>query len=548
MMEGLWDIAWERLEHHYGPAQDVPHWLRARRYSEENADLWLLDFLYHPGGTCTAAVAALPFLVELASDVDTPKRHWVLMLVASLARVGAGDPSWEPGWRRERLKVLALVGADEPEVRRHAWRTFGIGLGASDGVLDVLRARWFDVEARLDMVIAAGRFADQEIARWLWERPVDDPQMRLAVAYALKLGHEEFVPGLTGDLSVWEETASFHGGPGWLIKQFGEAFEERPAEHAALLRELGEVPRLRSVCLRNMTMVLRRWRSPQAELLEIAARRLTDPDPEVRYQGVYLIGATRAEEYADQVEALRDDEPDIGEQTVADAVAWALARFGRQVPDLVRRLLPFERTGPGRWYSSLVPSLGQTLPSLDIAALPDPRELVSLLDTEHRFTALRALGRIGTPVPELAPTDPVAAWAWWRCGGDAEEAAAVIEAREIDLWAVRMLGDLGPAATRYLDLLPMDDDWDPVRVATRVAFLAMTGEQRDLVPVCQEVLSELPDRFAPGTIEAAQALAAVGVRAKTADVALASDRRMCCFARWRGFDQDAELREALDVR
>jgi hypothetical protein len=152
---------------------------------------------------------------------------------------------------------------------------------------------------------------------------------------ALRLGVEEFLPGFTGDMSVWRETASFGFVPSCVIGELTEVFAERPEEHTALLRQLGTAPNRRHAVLRNAGTLLSRWRSPAAELLPVAASWLEDPEPTVRYEAARLLGCLRAEEHADAVAVLLDDESPVFDEKVGDAAAWALARCGRQVPDLV---------------------------------------------------------------------------------------------------------------------------------------------------------------------------------------------------------------------
>ncbi|MET9628362.1 hypothetical protein ABZX92_12940 [Lentzea sp. NPDC006480] len=551
MLEGLGDIAWDQLEHNCGTAEEIPHLLRARRWSTK-PDWDLGELLWDSYGPDSAANAALPFLVDLASSVDTPWRICVLINLSRLARDGVDDPDWLRVWGRERLRVLALVEDDDPAVRRHAWRTFGDGRGSASGVLEMIRRCWSDVPSRLDIVVAAGKFAaDDEIAAWLRGLPTDDPQFRLAVAYALELGVEEFLPGFSGDMEVWWETASFGIAPGAVIGEMTEVFADRPAEHTALLRELSAVPHRRRAVVHNAGTLLGRWRSPAAELLPIAASWLEDPDPHVRYEAVYLLGCARSAEHADAIAALLDDDALMYDKKISDAAAWALARCGRQVPGLVRRLRPYPRSNPIRRYLTLVPSLGQTLDWLVAEALPDVTELVALLDTEHRYSALSALGEIGTPVPELTPADPLAAWAWWKCGGDPVEAADVIatdvtEDGVLRRRAVELLRHIGPAAAHLADRLPMSDERLPMRVQTRYAYLRMTGDPGDLVAVCTEALDGVgTGRFEHVMIAAAEALGEAGVRLEAAAPALASDRRLCCHAGWRAFDQDEEMRSAL---
>ncbi len=555
VLDGLGDIAWDQLEHRDGTAEEIPHLLRARRYSTK-PDWLLTELLTRRDGAYSAATAALPFLVELASSEDVPWRSVLLSSVGFLARDGADDPDWRTAWGRVRLDVLALVEDEDPSVRRYAWRAFSDGRGSADGVLEVMRRCWSDVPSRLDIVVAAREFAaDSEIAAWLRELPLDDdPQMRLAVAYALGLGVEEFLPGMSGDMSPWWETASFRFSPSHVIGLMAEVFAERPAEHTALLRELSALPNRRYAVAHNAGTLLSRWRSPEAESLAIAASWLADPDPHVRFEAVYLLGCARAEEHAHAIAALLDDEETWfppHTEPVGLAAAWALARCGRQVPDLVRRLAPLRSTRPEPAYRTHVPSLSETLGSLDERAFPEVAELVALLDTEHRSVALWTLGRLGTPVPELAPADPLAAWAWWRCGGDAAEAAGVIAtdvtaAGALRRRSVQLLGHMGPEAAHLADRLPLGDEGIAMRVDTRYAHLRMTGEPGDLVPVCLEALNGLGSgRFEPVMIRAAEALEEAGARLEVAATVLASDRRLCCHGGWRGFDQDERMRAAL---
>ncbi|MEU0885438.1 HEAT repeat domain-containing protein [Lentzea sp. NPDC005914] len=548
MLEGLGDIAWDQLETSYGSAEEMPHLLRARRYSSK-PDWDLAELLWDSYGPNSAANAALPFLIDLASSVDAPWRTCVLINLSRLARDGVDDPDWLRVWERERFRVLALVEDEDPGVRRQAWRTFGDGRGSASGVLEAIRRCWSDVPSRLDIVVAAGKFAaDDEIAAWLRGLPTDDPQLRLAVAYALELGVEEFVPGFSGDLEVWRETASFGVVPSAVIDKMAEVFADRPAEHTALLRELSSVPYR---VVRNAGTLLSRWRSPAAELLPIVASWLADPNPHVRCEVVYLLGCMRAAEHADVIAVLLDDESLRYDDRISDVAAWALARCGVRVPGLVRRLLSFPHSTPIQRYLMQVPSLGETLASMVTEGLPEVAELVTLLDTEHRHVALQALGRIGTPVPELTPADPLAAWAWWRCGGDPVEAADVIvtdvtEAGVLRRRSVHLLAQMGPEAAHLVDRLPMGDERVAMRVSTRYAYVRMTGEPGDAVSVCRDVLDGLGDgRFEPAMISAAWTLVEAGARLDGASAALASDRRLARFAGWRAYDDDGHLREAL---
>ncbi|WP_437779961.1 hypothetical protein [Sorangium sp. So ce1097] len=82
-------IDWNGIEHAYGPATDVPDGLRALRSSkapERRGALKRLDDTINHQGTITpAAVAAAPFLVELALDPSVKDRAALLVFLANLA-------------------------------------------------------------------------------------------------------------------------------------------------------------------------------------------------------------------------------------------------------------------------------------------------------------------------------------------------------------------------------------------------------------------------------------------------------------------------------
>jgi hypothetical protein len=182
-------------------------------------------------------------------------------------------------------------------------------------------------------------------------------------------------------------------------------------------------------------------------------------------------------------------------------------------------------------------------------------DLVAALDFEvtlHGFhvraAALRALGRIGVMVPELRPEDADSAWAWWRCGGDAEQAAAVIGSGRMTWPQVARLAELGATARPYVDRLPLDDPDARMRVLTRYARWRATGESGDLVPVCLEVLDGMERGVTQsGMCEAIRALRELGVRPEWVDAALASGHRFDIAYGWAAFDHDLDVRRQLSL-
>ncbi len=69
MLTSLDSVPWATLEHAYGPAVDVPDWLRGAASADEQVALEALDQLeaavFHQGSWDTTTAKVVPFLVEL---------------------------------------------------------------------------------------------------------------------------------------------------------------------------------------------------------------------------------------------------------------------------------------------------------------------------------------------------------------------------------------------------------------------------------------------------------------------------------------------------
>lgn len=146
VLAGLSDVAWARLEHAHGPADDVPDLLRAlaRPAPQWTAVLTelLADDLLHQGSCYSATPAALPFLARLAARGALPAAlrlelylwlvtaagQWAASLVRDAPR--AGDEGVAPvaaAWTQDahlalatELPMLVEGWADEPPAVRYA--------------------------------------------------------------------------------------------------------------------------------------------------------------------------------------------------------------------------------------------------------------------------------------------------------------------------------------------------------------------------------------------------------------------------------------------
>nr|RBQ89686.1 hypothetical protein FVER53263_13666 [Fusarium verticillioides] len=94
-LAGLDSIDWSRLNHAYGPADDVPRILRELQSTNPDVYKTALDScwsnIYHQGTRYSASVEAIPFLYALLDSPATKDREVILFLIDSLA---IGDPDW----------------------------------------------------------------------------------------------------------------------------------------------------------------------------------------------------------------------------------------------------------------------------------------------------------------------------------------------------------------------------------------------------------------------------------------------------------------------
>jgi hypothetical protein len=115
-LDGLERIPWKNLTHAYGSADDVPELLRALRTAsqDEQGDGTPLYELYgniwHQGTVYEATAYAVPFLIELATDPQTPDREGILNLLADIAKSSSlfrsvhGNLLREPGYEVKKAR------------------------------------------------------------------------------------------------------------------------------------------------------------------------------------------------------------------------------------------------------------------------------------------------------------------------------------------------------------------------------------------------------------------------------------------------------------
>lgn len=130
MFEGLDQVPWAQLNDAYGPSRKTPRYIRdlvsPDESARENALSELSYTIYHQGSIYPAAVAAVPFLVEIVSSDQVPDRTPAIELLETLNTGGGwhdihgefdllkeaaqGDP-WQKQVALERQWVTDLQSA-----------------------------------------------------------------------------------------------------------------------------------------------------------------------------------------------------------------------------------------------------------------------------------------------------------------------------------------------------------------------------------------------------------------------------------------------------
>lgn len=131
MLEGLDAIDWNKLQHAYGEAGDVPELIRSLRSTEEqvreNALHHLYGNIWHQGTVYEATAYAVPFLIELLEAPVTPDYAAILQLLQTLACGNSYlDAHQTLDWYRSRR--------DTPEFKEQLERELGYVKAAHEAV------------------------------------------------------------------------------------------------------------------------------------------------------------------------------------------------------------------------------------------------------------------------------------------------------------------------------------------------------------------------------------------------------------------------------
>ena len=454
--------------------------------------------LYHQGGwVCSAASAAVPFLLRLAADPTVAGRFELVGLLGTLAEEARlaeprfVDAGWPAAWDAGRPQLLALLADPQPEVRMATAVAVAIGAGPGPDtgqvgvVLERLVAAYQEeplLNARVGLVFAVGDLARQRPApvpdevrvragAWLRERLGQQPPVALAATVALRwldptarLTADQLTPVLAGlghdDESAWGGVHWVSSDPARRLPHLGVEFlgdlDRQIQLVAGMVGAAGPANRFGAVLFG--AGVLRADRSATDRLLPLVAGRLADPDPSVRSVAAHVLAAVggRGAGYADQVAALLADDAPVGYRTaaddavVSDDAVFALARLGdpRVVPVLLERLLG-GRTG---FVAVAVHSEDRSVftvctPAVDeVLAMVGAHATVLLPGLRHRLRTARTSRQREAYVRAAA--------AWGAAAEPLVDDLLELAARG-DAWCpvAEAIGRIGPAAHRALPLL-----------------------------------------------------------------------------------------------
>ncbi|MER5600425.1 HEAT repeat domain-containing protein [Streptomyces sp. NPDC002265] len=213
MINELDSINWSSMSHAYGPADDVPVWLREMASADPEVRDKALSHFYsaahHQGDVYPCTVASLPFLFDMAQDAATPDRASIIELLVSIGRESMdrdadavyispdGTESTahvdSVALMRESADLFVRHAADpEPSVRRAAIEGLGLFLDDGDRAVEILCGRLPAESGMVERLLVVRTMADLALrlpaahaAARAWldtlaDDPTSSPDIRLA--------------------------------------------------------------------------------------------------------------------------------------------------------------------------------------------------------------------------------------------------------------------------------------------------------------------------------------------------------------------------------
>lgn len=190
MFEGLTQIEWDKLEHAYGPASDMPDVIRTLTWPDASVRRGALEHLnttlWQRGSITQAAAYAIPFLIEALSKPATEDKREIIML---LARLGKGRSLLVPPDNRIQRDLLTDPDVQAQQQRERRWASTAAEAVAR-GIRTYLRLLDDDdLEVRLTIPYLLSTLPTQAqqsvpaLGTHLGES--NDPRVRASVLFAL---------------------------------------------------------------------------------------------------------------------------------------------------------------------------------------------------------------------------------------------------------------------------------------------------------------------------------------------------------------------------
>lgn len=370
MFDGLDQVPWRELTYALSGEADLPVLFRTLLEAEAAAEAAdeLLNEFYHQGGSiCSAAVEALPFLMEAAESTRVTCRGDLLEIVGRLAwtarevapfRVAGG---WAEAWEAAVPRLIALLDDEDPHLRRASASVLEQAVTHADVVVSALRDRWHaqDRSTRLDQILIIGSLAGSLTAVTLpetliWLRDLTsapDEQLRFAATLAPRKAMpgrapsiEPIMTALSGDLSAWSGSEHFYGPSAWTVRWAidGLSGDVDAQEQLCLALLAHPEAERRQGAIHAAGNVLSVSRRPR-RLLPALRDHAADPDVETQTFSLHLLaaharpGGQDADLFADH---LNDEAQAPRSPLVADVAVWGLAWSGddRCLPGLAERI------------------------------------------------------------------------------------------------------------------------------------------------------------------------------------------------------------------
>ncbi|MEU6878856.1 HEAT repeat domain-containing protein [Streptomyces sp. NPDC046712] len=528
-------IDWSSMGHAYGPAGDVPVWLREMASADpdvrEKAFRSFYGAAHHQGHVYPCTAASLPFLFALADDPATPDRASVIELLISIGResldcdidaVHISPDGTEStahvdvvAEMRGRADALVRYAADpDPLVRRAAIEGLGLFLDDGDRAVEAVRGRLPAEDGIVERLLVVRTMADlalrlpaahAEATAWLDTLAGDTtspPDIRLAALVhrarctPQEIGHDvvptaiELLRRITpAPDSAREDDACGTGSGGCACT----AASERPATHdipphiAAAFEDLERHSRVHAPTTSLLGTFHAALDASVPKRTALLTAQLRSPDPATRYDAIRMT--------QDLILAWRGDHTDLV-LLLADCLRPDDPYTAAAAAESLKSLVPVSE--PAREALAAYVAAHRSAHGPDVWAAPQP-----LLRRAHQESVL-ALARLGDlrALPDLltALDGDADAWRALQVAGRLRPAA----------------GELVPRLIRRLAATAFSQQWSEASAGALVSALAALRDPAAVPAITDAVTAAVRHEEWRTAASALDALASFGAAAAAA--------------------------------